>query len=295
MAVVVDRGALDREMAENAARAGAEFLLKTTVCGIEGNTVLVRGAQQQGPIPYRILIAADGPRGTIARHLGMERPKVFLSGIQAEVLQECDPGIVEIYPDASPGFFGWMIPAGPGRARVGLCGRADVPRIFSALRNRFGSPAVHLVTGTLPLGIMPKTYGHRALFVGDAAGFAKPTSGGGVYTGVRSARHAAAVAIAACMAGRYDDELLSAYEQRWQEDFGRELAIGFRLFEMRQRMSGEDIDAVIRALTDPEIVRIIEEHGDMDRPSALMKKIFLRPGVIRLLGPLVQAGLKSFL
>jgi digeranylgeranylglycerophospholipid reductase len=294
MAYVVDRGALDREMAENAGREGAEFLLRTSVCGIRQNTLITRGVERKKPIAFKILIAADGPRGTIARLLRMERPRVFLAGIQADIVHRCDPGLVEIYPDASPDFFGWMIPTGPGRARVGLCARSDVPGHFARFMKQFPAPAVHLVTGTLPLGVMPKTYGHRTLFVGDAAGFPKPTSGGGVYTGVRSARHAAAVVVEACSRGRFDDPVLSGYEQRWQADFGRELALGFRLFGMRQHLSGQDMDDLVRALADPEIVRTIEEYGDMDRPSGLVKKLLVKPAVLRLIGPLVKTGLKTF-
>jgi len=294
MAFVVDRGALDREMAENAAHDGAEYLLKTSVCGIRQGTLITRGAFREKPIPFRVLIAADGPRSTIARLLRMQRAKVFLAGIQADVPHRGDPGVVELYPDASPDFFGWAIPTAPGRARVGLCARADVPEHFAAFLKKFSSSCVHLVTGTLPLGVMPKTYGHRTLFVGDAAGFAKPTSGGGVYTGVRSARHAAAVAAEACACNRFDDSVLSGYEQRWKADIGSELALGFRLFELRQHLSGQDIDDLIRALDRPDILRTIEEFGDMDRPSSVVRKLLLRPGVLRLIRPLVPAGLKSF-
>ncbi len=292
-ALVVDRGALDREMAENAARDGAEYLLRTSVCGIKDNTLITRGAHREKPIPFNILIAADGPRSTIARRFGMQRARVFLAGIQADVLHQSDPGIVGIYPDASPDFFGWAIPTAPGRARVGLCARSHVPEYFAAFMKKFSSSSVHLVTGTIPLGVMPKTYGHRTLFVGDAAGFAKPTSGGGVYTGIRSARHAAAVAAEACARNRFADSDLSDYERRWKADFGNELALGFRLFEMRQHMSGQDVDDLIRALDTPDIRRIIEDFGDMDRPSAVVKKLLLRPGMLRLLKPLVQTGLKS--
>jgi geranylgeranyl reductase family protein len=178
-AVVVDRGVLDREMAEQAAGAGAEYLLKTTVCGIRGDRVITRGAYGKAGIPFRILIAADGPRSTIARLLGMERARVFLAGIQADIVRESDPDIVEIYPDASPEFFGWTIPVSPSRARIGLCARTGVPELFDSFRKGFPSSSLHQVTGTIPLGVMPRTYGHRTLFAGDAAGFAKPTSGGG--------------------------------------------------------------------------------------------------------------------
>jgi geranylgeranyl reductase family protein len=292
-AVVVDRGTLDREMAEAAADHGAEFRLKTAVYDVHDATVFTRGVNGHEEIGFDILIAADGPRSTIARLCGMERARVYLAGIQADMPGVCDPRYVQLYPYASPEFFGWLIPTGPGRIRVGMCSRSRVMERFALFARKFGTDTTHFVTGTLPLGVMKRTYKNRTLFVGDAAGFPKPTSGGGIYTGIRSARHAAAVAARACEQGLYDDTVLAGYERRWQEDFGRELELGYRLFEMRQKMSAEDTDALIQALNTPSIVRTIEEYGDMDRPGILIKKLLLNPAILRLAGPLVQAGLHS--
>jgi len=292
-AVVVDRGALDRDMAEAAADAGSAVKLRTYVHDVQGTTVLTRGVDGNETIGFRVLIAADGPRSTIARLYGMERARTFLAGIQADLPHDCDPHYVEIYPDASPEFFGWSIPTAPGRIRVGLCGRTRVPERFAAFLKSFGETTTHLVTGTLPLGPMRRTFARRTLFVGDAAGFPKPTSGGGIYTGVRSARHAAAVASAACGLDVFDDTVLAEYERRWQADFGRELELGYRLFEMRQKISPEEMDALIQALNTPEIIRTIEEYGDMDRPGILVKKLLLKPSMIRVLGPLLRTGFNS--
>jgi flavin-dependent dehydrogenase len=164
---------------------------------------------------------------------------------------------------------------------------------FAAFARTFGDSTTHLVTGTLPLGVMKRTFQNRTLFVGDAAGFPKPTSGGGIYTGIRSARHAAAVAGNACELGMFDDAVLAGYERRWQEDFGRELALGYRLFELRQKMSAEDTDALLKALNTPSILRTIEEYGDMDRPGVLIKKLLVNPAILRLAGPLLHAGLQT--
>ena len=292
-AVVVDRGTLDREMAEAAADHGAEFRLKTAVYDVRDATVFTRGVNGHEEIGFEILLAADGPRSTIARLYGMERARVYLAGIQVDMPGVCDPRYVQLYPDASPEFFGWSIPTGPGRIRVGMCGRSQVMERFALFARKFGTGTTHVVTGTLPLGVMKRTYKNRTLFVGDAAGFPKPTSGGGIYTGIRSARHAAAIAARACEQGLYDDTVLAGYERRWQEDFGRELELGYRLFEMRQKMSPEDTDALIQALNTPSIVRTIEEYGDMDRPGILIKKLLVNPSILRLVGPLIQAGLHS--
>ena len=293
-AYVVDRGALDREMAEAAAAAGTEFRLKTAVCDVRDSTVITRGINGHEETPFKILIAADGPRSTIARLYGFSRAKVYLSGIQADIPGDCDEHLVELYPDASPEFFGWKIPTGNGRARVGLCGQTLVRERFNALLEKTGgTSSLHLVTGTLPLGVMPRTYGHRTLFVGDAAGFAKPTTGGGVYTGIRSARHAAEVAVSCCEHGTFDNGALADYERRWQADIGRELALGFRLFSMRQKMSSASIDGLIQVLNDPAMISAIVQYGDMDRPGTLARQLLKNPRVLRWVTPVLGAAIRS--
>ncbi|MFA5332693.1 MAG: NAD(P)/FAD-dependent oxidoreductase [Methanoregula sp.] len=292
---VVDRGILDREIAESAADAGAEFLTKTVVCGVREDRVLTRGMNGSNETGFRILIAADGPRSSLARFYGMERAKTYLAGIQAEGLLDHEKNLVGLYPDASPEFFGWVIPTGEGRVRVGMCGNSMVQKHFHAFIKQVGlSSDLHFVTGTLPLGIMPKTYGHRTLFVGDAGGFAKPTSGGGVYTGIRTARHAAATAVACLERGDISDHALAEYEKLWQADIGKELALGYRLFLMRQHFSSDTLDQMISAMNTPGIIREIKEHGDMDRPGEIMGILIRNPSLIRFFSPLLMSGIRSF-
>jgi len=294
-AYVVDRCVLDREMAERAADLGAEFRLKTSACGIRGTSLLTRGVRGREEIPFRLLIAADGPRGSIARMLGLRRPEVYLAGVQTEVPYATDPRYVELHPNASPDFFGWVIPVSRTRARIGLCAREHAGDHFNRFIARYGENSLHLVSGVIPLGVMPQTYGHRALIVGDAAGFAKPTSGGGVYTGVRSAKHAAAVAATCVARGTFDDGSLRDYERLWKEDFGRELDIGMKVLRMRQRMTAEEIDRFCRALNDEDLIRTIVEHGDMDRPGALLSRLALKPALVRSMGILFASGVRQIL
>ena len=295
-AYVVDRGLLDQEMAMLAAQAGAEVRVKTSYVARSGQAIVTRGVGGRDEIRFRILVAADGPRSRVARDLGMGRPAVFLSGIQAEIPREMDGRLVEIYPDASPDFFGWIIPSGRGRARIGLLGMEQVPSRFRAfLQDHSVTTCHHLVTGTVPLGVMPRTYGHQTLFCGDAAGFPKPTSGGGVYTGVRSALHAADTAYEACSSGTTGDETLSRYDERWRSDFGRELELGFRLFSERQRLTGGDIDRLIRVLNEPSLREDIITYGDMDRPGILLRQVMKNPRIYPVLGILLRSGVRQFI
>jgi flavin-dependent dehydrogenase len=282
-------------MAKSAADAGAEFRLKTSASGISGTSLQTRGVRGREEIPFRLLIAADGPRSSVARMLGLQRSSLYLPGVQAEVPCAIDPRYVELHPNASPDFFGWAIPVSATRARVGLCAREHAKDHFDRFIARYGQNSLHLVSGVIPLGVMPRTYGRRALIVGDAAGFAKPTSGGGVYTGVRSAKHAAAVAAECCARGAFDDGSLRDYERRWKEDFGKELDIGMKALHMRQRMAPEEIDHLCRALDDPDIIRTIVEHGDMDRPGTLLRKLALKPALARTMGILFASGVRRIL
>jgi geranylgeranyl reductase family protein len=294
-ACVVDRGVLDREMAEAAAKAGAAFRLKTSVVSVKGTRLVSKGSRGREEIGFSVLIAADGVRSTIARDLGLGHAACLLGGLQAEVRTPADPRFVEIRPHASPEFFGWVIPSGTGRARVGLCGEGDLRQRLADLLRPHEGGVLDMVSGALPLGPLGRTYGSRALVAGDAAGMAKPTSGGGIYTGVRAARHAAAVAAECCRKGSFRDRDLAPYEKLWREDFGRELAVGMALFRVRRELSPAEVDSVIEALRDPDIVREIVEIGDMDRPAALVRRLGTNPRVIRAAGILLAGGLRALI
>jgi len=79
-AYVVDRSLLDREMAQRAADAGAEYLLKTSVSGMQGSSLLTRGVRGREEISFRLVIAADGPRSSVARMLGLRARRSTSAG-----------------------------------------------------------------------------------------------------------------------------------------------------------------------------------------------------------------------
>ncbi|MCQ8894584.1 MAG: NAD(P)/FAD-dependent oxidoreductase [Methanolinea sp.] len=290
---VVDRAVLDREMLWNAARAGAEVRMKTAFFHREGHRIVTRGVNGKEEISFRVLVAADGARSRIARLMGMPPPAFVLGGLQADISCPLEGGMVEIHPDASPDFFGWAIPIGPRRARVGLAGLRDVQSRFLSFIRNFSDggheACVHLVSGAIPVGPRARTYGNRTLFVGDAAGMAKPTSGGGVYTAVRAAGHAAKVIGDAISRNDYGDRVLSRYEKAWREDFGRELSLGLKLFLVRQKMDAGDIAAILTRLDDPRVIADIVALGDMDRPGRIVRRLVTRPELLPLVGTIFRS------
>ena len=317
-AYIVDRSLLDAEMGMNAATAGAEIRLKTAVTGFtpaassdaEGFcTVTTNGINGVENFKARIVIAADGPRSIFSRFLNLKRPKVFISGIQADVALKRDTDLVELHPYASPDFFGWVIPISENLCRVGLCGEKDVPERFNRFFERVcrdsGAYAdscsdadadavakhrvscTHLVTGTIPLGIMPKTYADRVLFCGDAGGFAKPTSGGGIYTGIRTAFHAAETAANCLEKNGFRESDLKLYEKLWNKEIGKVLRFGMKMYNLRKDISDEQIDRLCKYLSSDDICKDIVEYGDMDHPYRIIRKLMLNPVILKDLGGIV--------
>ncbi|MBQ3717817.1 MAG: NAD(P)/FAD-dependent oxidoreductase [Methanomicrobium sp.] len=326
-AYIVDRSLLDSEMGRNAANAGAEIRMKTSVTGFtpaasssagDFCTVTARGIDGEEKFECRMVIAADGPRSLFSRFLNLGRPPVYLSGIQADIALKRDTDLAELHPYASPDFFGWVIPISDKLCRVGLCGERDVPERFKAFLERIcrdcdakdsdakdsdaestGSSScnpgscTHLVTGTIPLGIMPKTCANRVLFCGDAGGFAKPTSGGGIYTGIRTAYHAAETAAGCCEKKSFRDADLKQYEKLWNKDIGKELRFGMKMYNLRKKIGDEQIDMLCRDLGSEEILRDIVEYGDMDKPYRIIRKLMLNPIIIKDLGSIAGLEIKS--
>ncbi len=91
---------------------------------------------------------------------------------------------------------------------------------------------------------------YRTLFIGDAAGFPKPTSGGGVYTGVVGVP-CSRTTCEACneeCCRRQRSAGTNSGEQNWAGNW-----ISARLFSARGKLTGEEVDQLIRVLNDPSL------------------------------------------
>ncbi|HEX9918202.1 MAG TPA: NAD(P)/FAD-dependent oxidoreductase, partial [Pyrinomonadaceae bacterium] len=125
-------------------------------------------------------------------------------------------------------------------------------------------------------GLAPETWNTRRVgsdtwaLLGDAAGFADPVTGEGIYYALRSAELFAE----AYLAGR-----TAAYEERWRADFGRELR---RASAMRRRFYGEFLGAPFTdrmidfARLHPGIRRTLRELVAGDQGYVNLKRALAR-------------------
>lgn len=293
---VVDRRIFDRALLAEAARSGAEVRMASPVTGLArggGRSVLDVGrGSDQRKIEARVVISAEGAGARIARGAGIGPAKEILSSAQVELPIEVeDPEKVEVFlgENFAPGFFAWAIPASDGVARLGLSCRENaclhLKRLLRSppINGRVRGGPLHLVVGGLPLGPPASTVAEGFLTVGDAAGQVKPTSGGGIYPGLVSAKIAGTVAAAAAREGGASADRLTEYERRWRSELGREIRLGMIAHKMRAKMTDEQLDDLVRILANREdLIRIIEKEGDIDRPGRVIKKVAPRMGLFGL-------------
>lgn len=274
-AVVVDRGEFDRRCCDLAVKAGAE-VLTSRPCSSVARTADGFLVSAEGELRSRALLAADGYRSNVSKILNLGPAREVVRGIEMDLrLRSEDQSKVHVFlgRKVAPDFFAWAIPCGD-LTRVGLCvtpGNGTPQRYLNDLMNRHGwssAEKVRTYSGVIPLGHMERTYVDSAIIAGDAAGMAKPLSGGGLFTGMTAGRLAAEALKEAFQRNDLSAGSLSSYQDRWMEAFGGELRNSYRVRRLFVRMSDRDLDRV-GARLDREKVRDVLSEGDIDFPTAL--------------------------
>jgi geranylgeranyl reductase family protein len=313
-ALAIDRVAFDRDLAAQAVRAGAELRTGVRVSTLEyvpgGVRVSLTGGrsgrtQMSDTLLTRLVVGADGHHSLVARWLGLPGPaeRVPMFAAEAE-LPGHDDHIADLFLGRSlaPGWFGWVVPTGDGLVRVGT-GAGDIkagggvgPRqLFERLRQMhpglFGNMRiVRTTSGLVPVGLRSKTYGERALLVGDAACHNKPISGGGLYFGLKAAGICAGVAMEALSSGDCSESVLSRYQRAWEADIGTEICCGLSHRQVFQSMSDGEMDRIISFFNNSYWRRLILKHGDLDHHSVVAGRLALAPPWAQ---RFVHGGLKS--
>jgi geranylgeranyl reductase family protein len=285
-AVAIDRVKWDQTLCEQAQSAGAD-LVRARVTGVERlNGIVQLRTQTDGrdsTFTARLVVGADGTHSRVRRSLGMGAPREFAYnlGIEGRAKVRRDDFVhVLVGQEMAPGWFGWIIPTGDGMVRVGIGSNNHVKPIecYREMSRRF--PALfeniepcRMYGGTIPLEFAPKTYGDNVLLVGDAGGQVKPFSGGGIFTSLVAARHAANTATEALAAGDLSAGRLAVYEKRWKREIGRELVRSLRLRRFGLELSEGEVERVVAALRTDGLQELAARHGDIDYPSRVLLRL----------------------
>lgn len=301
-AFVVDRVSYVASLAQNAERVGAQFELERRVISVEigkdAVTVVASGLNGQQSYQARLLIVASGFRSQILNMVGLGNNgnQPFMVGSQAEIIpKKMDD--VEVYLGHSivPGSFGWVVPVNNSRALVGVLARPDVngpiERFISMLQqeDRIVEILKQPKSWGIPLRPLTKTYGDRVLVVGDAAGMAKPTTGGGIYYSLLSGELAAEVADDALTNRDVSEKRLRTYQKKWKALFGNEVRMGYVARKLYESLSDEQVGLLLGAVVSSESRDgIISSDFSFDWHSGLIQRVIKDEtlgSVVRSFGP----------
>jgi geranylgeranyl reductase family protein len=291
--LVLDRGRFDRDLAEKAQRAGAAILMGARVDGIEvgaqGVTLAVNGVSESA----RACVLACGVSYRLHRQLGFGLPAHVVHAAQIEV--DAEPAeTVELYfgRGVAPDGFLWAVPIRRGERpglKLGALARGDAggylrrfierPEIRARLRSEPG----RMIRRLLPLEPAPQTAADRILLVGDAGGFTKPTTGGGIYYSLLTASLAADTLIEGFQAGRLDAEFLARYERHWETEIGGDLRVSAWLRQFLTRCSDAEINGLVRALGSDSVQTTIQRTASFNRHRPLILALLREPGIASLL------------
>lgn len=287
--MVIDRAAFDRSLADRATAAGATVLTGARVTHVETTEGRVALRAGETIVYARACILACGVSYRFQRQLGLGLPGQVMHAAQVEVPGRSDDQVRIYFGRAvAPEGFGWTVPLlrdGRPALKVGVMARGDAatylrdllaaPDVRDAVTGEPGAPVRRL----LPVKTILKTYADRMLVIGDAGGFTKPTTGGGIFYSLLTATFAAETLIDACAKNELDEGSLGRYEKRWQQDLGQDLRVSDWLRGIVTKCSDREIDAIVRALASSDAQGLIARTARFNWHRNIILAMVRQPGI----------------
>lgn len=287
---VLDRRALDKQVALQAQRAGAEIRVRCSVRSGRGDDGDGSGIVKtsEGDLACDYFVDARGVASIINRNR-----EGVLSSAQYEVYAPwIERDTIEVVFDSErfPGFFAWVIPtdAGGGQGKVGVAGRGI--NAAAALKSYMDSKGlqysvVRKVYAPIWVGGPVESFvSGRTVAVGDAAGQTKPTTAGGIYTcGMGGILAGRAIAQAE---GSGDGGQLALYQKEWESAFKAEFDKMLLARRLLERLDNRGIDDLFAAIPKDRLEEA-SAGGDFDFHSAALSKMLGARGAARIAGALL--------
>ena len=274
---LVCRTKFDNFFADLARKAGAEIFVNHSFVRKESKELIIKDSAHncEKRITPDIVLAADGPLSPTAKAYGMyhpERENYF--GVQAVVKGNFDPTKFQAYfgREVCPDLFGWIVPESTTIARVGIAMKKNSKAYFDKFMQEHNFKAIEMQAGTIPLyHPVQELQKENCYVLGDAAGFVKATTLGGLYPGLKQVQ-----ILAECLiAGKERDYKKAIAPLR------RRLRLHLFVQKIFNKFSDEDWDRLVEYIAQPRIQRVFEKYT-RDNPIPLVLNSLLKePRLLR--------------
>jgi digeranylgeranylglycerophospholipid reductase len=276
--MVLERDMFDKALAADAAKAGAEIMVKTEAVGLikEGDTikgVKILSYGKPMDVSAGCVVGADGYESQVGRWAGIDttlKPGDITSCFQYRLTnikhncRYCE----FIIGSAAPGGYIWIFPKDEHTANVGigvLLTKLKKPGQVKEYLDRFiqkderlrnGQP-LDAVSGAVSVSPpVERTIMDGLLLVGDAARIIDSITGGGIANGCITGMYAGNVLGNAAQAGDFSSAVLEEYEKLWRDKLEDKLWRNWMAKEKLITLSDKTLDEVIQTLSESGIDKL---------------------------------------
>lgn len=295
----IDRTKMDKELAENAKNAGAEYTNNTYIRDVEiterNGIFEYKCITQNGDIfASPVLVAADGVESLIRRKTWWKEPfapEDIETCVFAKVRHESICGdTIEFYTGEkiAKGGYLWVFPRGNGIANVGLgvLGKYSKAGFAKELFDKFvGEKFPDAIVsdfhcGGVPVGkYLSPLSKNGVVLVGDTAGQVNALNGGGIAYALFAGKTAGEVIVNSFENGIVNYKKMRIYEKNWEKYCGKNQIRSYVLKTVLLKKRDEFYNDVAAALKneDPKKLSYLRVFMKVfaKRPRLLLKVIFL--------------------
>ena len=287
--VEISRRELDKQIAFQAQKNGTEIKVRTSFQEVTNTGIRTN----EENIDCKIFVDARGVSSLIHK----DRTGI-LSSAQYEIYANwIKKGKVEVIFDQEkyPGFFAWVIPSDEGKGKVGVAGKGiNVSDTLNEILKEKGKySTIRKIFAPIWIkGPIEKFVDGKTVIVGDAAGQAKPTTAGGIFTS----------GMGGVFAGQAISKFLKTneishlqeYQKRWTERFGKEFDKQLLARKILERLDNQTINKLFESIT-PEITNEISEKDDFDFHTSSIIKLLGIKGSLKTAQTLISGEFKKIL
>ena len=287
--IVLDRRELDKQIAHQAKVNGAEIRVRSALREITKDGVRTT----DGDIKCKIIVDARGVSSLIHKDrmgtLQSAQYEIYADWINKEQ--------VEIYLDQEkyPGFFAWIIPTRRDEAKVGVAGKGINPAIIleDFLKQKGNHSTVRKIFAPIWIkGPIKEFVTKNVVTIGDAAGQAKPTTAGGIYSSGFGGILAGNAISKFLKSGK--EKELQEYQKGWSDKFGKEFEQMLLARSLLERLDNKSINSLFESIT-PQVLDEISNEGSFDFHTVSIAKLLGIKGSVKAIQTVLGNELRRLL
>jgi digeranylgeranylglycerophospholipid reductase len=275
---VVDRVFFDKALAADAARAGAEIMLKTSATSLikeDGRVVGIRGQSYGEPMEVRAkcVVGADGYESQVGRWAGID------TSLKPEDIDTCyqyrltgidyDPDYCEFtLGSAAPGGYVWIFPKDEDTANVGIgvqLSKVKHPADPKMYLDKFiaknpglkkGQP-LEAVAGAVSIcAPLDSVTTENVMLGGDAARTIDPITGGGISISCIAGMCAGKALAKGVRTGDMSMTMMKEYETAWRDRLEDKQWRNWMAKEKLVTLSDEVLDKLVLTMSDVGVEKL---------------------------------------